>query len=152
DAIPDSLDQGVVGRGFAVEVFNVLGAGDAFMAGFLRGWLRGAPLADCCEWANACGAIVVSRHGCSPAMPTWEELQAFLRDEARPFRLREDAALEHLHWATTRATGYPSLTVLAMDHRSQFEALCERTGAAPERIAGFKSLALRAVDRVAAGD
>ena len=151
-AIPASLDQGVVGRGFAVEVFNVLGAGDAFMAGFLRGWLRDAPLADCCAWANACGAIVVSRHGCSPAMPTWEELQAFLRDEARPFRLREDAALEHLHWTTTRATPYPSLTVLAMDHRSQFEALCERTGAAVERIAEFKSLALRAVDRVAGGD
>jgi 5-dehydro-2-deoxygluconokinase len=39
-AIPDSLDEGVSARGFKVEVFNVLGAGDAFMAGFLRGWLR----------------------------------------------------------------------------------------------------------------
>ena len=150
--IPDSLDEGVVGRGFAVEVFNVLGAGDAFMAGFLRGWLREAPLAQCCEWANACGAIVVSRHGCSPAMPTWEELQAFLHGGERPYRLREDRALEHLHWASTRVGAYPSLTVLAMDHRSQFEALCERTGAAPERIAAFKSLAVRAVDRVAGGD
>lgn len=150
--IPDSLDDGVVGRGFAVEVFNVLGAGDAFMAGFLRGWLRDAPLEDCCAWANACGAIVVSRHGCSPAMPTWEELQAFLHGGERPFRLREDAALEHLHWASSRTGAYPSLTVLAMDHRSQFEALCERTGAEPERIAAFKSLAVRAVDRVAGGD
>ncbi|MDP4824062.1 MAG: 5-dehydro-2-deoxygluconokinase, partial [Aestuariivirgaceae bacterium] len=39
-AIPDSLDEGIRGPGFPVEVFNVLGAGDAFMAGFLRGWLR----------------------------------------------------------------------------------------------------------------
>jgi 5-dehydro-2-deoxygluconokinase len=30
----------------------------------------------CCEWGNACGAIVVSRHGCAPAMPTWVELEA----------------------------------------------------------------------------
>src|SRR5690606_7204330 len=49
-AIPDSLAHGVVGRGFRIEVFNVLGAGDAFMAGFLRGWLRDAPLATCCEY------------------------------------------------------------------------------------------------------
>ncbi len=151
-AIPDTLDSGVVGRGFPVEVFNVLGAGDAFMAGFLRGWLRDASLEDCCAWGNACGAIVVSRHGCSPAMPTWEELKAFLQTPERPFRLRDDAALEHLHWATTRARDYPSLTVLAMDHRSQFEAMCQQAGADPSRIAGFKSLALRAVDRVAQGD
>ncbi|HRN61138.1 MAG TPA: 5-dehydro-2-deoxygluconokinase [Luteimonas sp.] len=151
-AIPDSLDEGVVGRGFAVDVFNVLGAGDAFMAGFLRGWLRDAPLAECCAWANACGAIVVSRHGCSPAMPSWEELQAFLHGGERPFRLRDDCALEQLHWATTRTTEYPSLTVLAMDHRSQFETLCSQLGADPARIAGFKSLALQAVDRVARGD
>lgn len=152
DAIPDRLDQGVVGQGFSVEVFNVLGAGDAFMAGFLRGWLRNEPLATCCSYANACGAIVVSRHGCSPAMPTWEELQQFLASKHPPFRLRDDAALEQTHWATTRSGEWPRLTVLAMDHRSQFEALCEKTGADPARIPAFKALALQAVDRLAQGD
>lgn len=151
-AIPDSLDDGIVGHGFKVEVFNVLGAGDAFMAGFLRGWLRDAALTECCTWANACGAIVVSRHGCSPAMPGWEELQAFVHGGERPFRLRDDEALEHLHWATTRNGRYEELTVLAIDHRSQFEELCARIGAEPTRIAAFKALALRAVERVAAGD
>src|SRR3546814_3409735 len=73
------------------------------MAGFLRGWLRDEPLDTCCRYANACGAIVVSRHGCSPAMPTWEELQVFLASDERPFRLSDDAVLEQLHWATTRA-------------------------------------------------
>ena len=34
-AIPDSLEQGVKGPGFPVEVYNVLGAGDAFLSGFL---------------------------------------------------------------------------------------------------------------------
>src|SRR3546814_13291076 len=37
DAIPARLDDGVVGEGFQVDVFNVRGAGDAFMAGFLGG-------------------------------------------------------------------------------------------------------------------
>jgi len=155
-AIPETLDQGISGPGFAVDVFNVLGAGDAFMAGFLRGWLRDAPLEQCCAYANACGAMVVSRHGCSPAMATWEELQAFLNREQRPFRLREDTALEHLHWASTRSRthtrDYPELNVLAMDHRSQFEQLCQQVGGDPARIPAFKALALKAVDRVARGD
>ncbi|CAM0999422.1 5-dehydro-2-deoxygluconokinase [Rhodanobacter sp. Root179] len=151
-AIPDRLDDGVVGRGFQVEVFNVLGAGDAFMAGFLRGWLRDEPLSTCCEYANACGAIVVSRHGCAPAMPTWDELQAFLGGGERPFRLRDDAALEQLHWATTRTRVHEDLTVLAVDHRSQFEDICRETGADPARIPAFKALVLQAVDRLARGD
>jgi len=152
EAIPDSLDEGIVGRGFRVEVFNVLGAGDAFMAGFLRGWLRNEPLQRCCEYGNACGAIVVSRHGCSPAMPTWDELQAFIASTDRPQRLRDDRALEQLHWATTRHGQWDELTVLAMDHRSQFEAMCEEVGADPARIPAFKALALKAVDRLAKGD
>ena len=147
-----TLDGGVVGRGFRIEVFNVLGAGDAFMAGFLRGWLRGEPLEACCSYANACGAIVVSRHGCASAMPTWDELRAFLDAPSHPFRLRDDAGLEQLHWATTRSGEWNELTVLAMDHRSQFEALCDKVGADRARIAPFKALALQAVDRLAAGD
>jgi hypothetical protein len=146
---PDSLDEGVSARGFKVEVFNVLGAGDAFMAGFLRGWLRGEPVETCCEWGNACGAIVVSRHGCAPAMPTWIELEQFLSERERPFRLREDVELEHIHWATTRDGVYDELTVLAMDHRSQFEDLIAETGGDAARIPHFKTLALRAVEAVA---
>ncbi|HLZ73646.1 bifunctional 5-dehydro-2-deoxygluconokinase/5-dehydro-2-deoxyphosphogluconate aldolase [Phenylobacterium sp.] len=151
-AIPGSLDDGVAGPGFKVEVFNVLGAGDAFMSGFLRGWLRGEPLERCCELANAAGAIVVSRHGCAPAMPTWPEMQAFLAMRERPFRLRQDAELEHIHWATTRAGTYDQLTVLAIDHRSQFEDMARDLGADLARVPAFKRLALAALDRVAGGD
>jgi 5-dehydro-2-deoxygluconokinase len=150
--IPDSLDAGVSGPGFEVEVFNVLGAGDAFMAGFLRGWLRDLPLDACCELANAAGAIVVSRHGCAPAMPTWPEMQYFLGAKARPFRLRDDAELEHIHWATTRAGRYDELMVLAIDHRSQFEELAAELGADAARVSAFKTLALQAVHEVAKGD
>jgi 5-dehydro-2-deoxygluconokinase len=151
-AVPDNLDEGVSARGFRVEVFNVLGAGDAFMAGFLRGWLRDESVETCCEWGNACGAIVVSRHGCAPAMPTWIELEQFLGERERPFRLREDADLEHTHWATTRDGVHEELTVLAMDHRSQFDDLIAETGGDPARIPHFKTLALRAVEKVAGGD
>ncbi len=85
----------------------MLGAGDAFMAGFLRGWLRAAPLETSLDYANACGALVVSRHGCAPAMPTWPELAAFLEGGPWPHRLRDSPELEHLHWATTRRPDWP---------------------------------------------
>jgi 5-dehydro-2-deoxygluconokinase len=151
-AIPGSLDEGVAGPAFAVEVFNVLGAGDAFMSGFLRGWLKDEPLERCCELANAAGAIVVSRHGCAPAMPTWPEMQAFLSRRDRPFRLREDAEVEHIHWATTRTGTYDQLMVLAIDHRSQFEDMARDLGAGLARVPAFKRLALQALDEVAQGD
>lgn len=139
-AIPGALDEGQAGPGFPVEVFNVLGAGDAFMAGLLRGWLRGEPLLQALRYANACGAIVVSRHGCAPAMPTWPELQQFLRAGSPHARLRDDAGLEHLHWAGTRAAVPPALAVLAFDHRSQLEELAGPGADAARRIAHFKSL------------
>ncbi len=150
-AIPPRVDDGLAGPGFPVEVFNVLGAGDAFMAGFLRGWLRDEPLATCCAYANACGAIVVSRHGCAPAMPSWVELNHFLQHGASSRWLREDAALEHLHRVTTRLQQWPELTVLAFDHRVQFEELAGNTANAGARIARFKQLMTQAAKRTSSG-
>ena len=150
--IPAEVDDGLLVPGFPVEVFNVLGAGDAFMAGFLSGWLRQADVEQCCRLGNACGAIVVSRHGCAPAMPTRVELDSFLARFDLPFRLREDRDLEHLHWATTRRHDYDELTVLAIDHRSQFHDLIAEHGCSGEEVSQFKRLALDALDRVAVQD
>jgi 5-dehydro-2-deoxygluconokinase len=60
--------------------------------------------------------------------------------------------LEHIHWATTRERVYDELTVLAVDHRSQFLDLIAETGGDPGRIPHFKTLALRAVQQVAGRD
>jgi 5-dehydro-2-deoxygluconokinase len=148
--IPDDIEKGHKGPGFPVEVFNVLGAGDAFMAGFLRGWLCNEPLAICCSWANACGAIVVSRHGCAPAMASWPELQHFLRYGSPTRRLREDAMLEHLHSVTTRTQAWDELVILAFDHRVQLEDMAARHGQGIERIRHFKHLIAGGVSRGAA--
>src|SRR5690606_1029578 len=98
--IPDDLEQGIVGKGFPLEVYNVLGAGDAFMSGWLRGWLRNEPHATSATWANACGAFAVSRLLCAPEYPSWTELNHFLDHGSTERALRKDAALNHLHWAT----------------------------------------------------
>jgi 5-dehydro-2-deoxygluconokinase len=122
------------------------------MAGLLRGWVRGLPLAEALRLANACGAIVVSRHGCAPAMPSWDELSHFLSHGSPHRRLREDTGLEQMHRSTTRGRPMPgpggrqmpSLAILAFDHRAQLEQLAVSHDAAPGRITAFKSLVARA--------
>src|SRR5215210_4861840 len=149
--IPDDLRDGVSVPGFPVEVFNSVGAGDAFMSGFLSRWLREEPLEECLRIGNACGAIVVSRHGCSPAMPTPEELEYFLNMPERPRRLRNDAWLEHLHRATTRREP-EELRVLAIDHRWQLEEVVGELGVDRGRLRDLKVLLGRAFMEVANGD
>jgi 5-dehydro-2-deoxygluconokinase len=150
-AIPASLEDGIKGPGFPVEVYNVLGAGDGFMSGLLRGYLRDEPWETTCAYANACGAILVSRLLCSPESPSWIELRHFL-DHGSPERaLRRDRQLAHLHWATTRRPRGSQILALAIDHRSQLEALADRYGAPHERLSRLKVLAVEAAARVAAG-
>ncbi|HEX8499066.1 MAG TPA: 5-dehydro-2-deoxygluconokinase [Pyrinomonadaceae bacterium] len=65
---------------FPVEVLNVLGAGDAFAGGFLYGYLKGWDWRRAARMGNACGAIVVTRHGCANFMPTEREALAFIQE------------------------------------------------------------------------
>jgi 5-dehydro-2-deoxygluconokinase len=122
-AVPDTLDEGEAGPGFPIEVFNVLGAGDGFMSGLLKGWLDGEGWPTALKYANACGAFAVSRHGCTPAYPSWEEMQFFFdRGIVRP-DLRNDAPLEQVHWATNRSKDWSTLRTFAFDHRLQLEQM-----------------------------
>jgi 5-dehydro-2-deoxygluconokinase len=66
--------------GYPVDITNILGAGDAFGAGFLYGLVKGWDLFKACRLGNACGAIVVTRHACSYSMPTLQEVMEFVSD------------------------------------------------------------------------
>ena len=149
--IPDTLDEGQSGPGFPIEVFNVLGAGDGFMSGLLRGWLKGEDWPTSLTFANACGAFAVSRHGCTPAYPSWEELQFFLKRGVVRRDLRNDAELEQIHWSTNRKGDWPVMRVFAFDHRIQLEELAEEAGVPHQRIGDFKELCLKAAQKVAGG-
>ena len=151
DTIPSSLEDGIVGKGFPIEVYNVLGAGDAFMSGFLRGWLKDEPFETCATWANACGAFAVSRLLCSPEYVTFEELQFFLKNGSKHLALRKDENLNHLHHATTRRKAWPKLLAFAIDHRKQLEDMADNVGASRDRIAPFKRLAMQAIGKIADG-
>jgi 5-dehydro-2-deoxygluconokinase len=65
--------------GFPVEIYNILGAGDAFGAGFLYGYVNGWDWYKSARLGNACGAIVVTKHGCANFMPTLPEVMDFVK-------------------------------------------------------------------------
>eukprot|EP00742_Colponemidia_sp_Colp-10_P004000 GILJ01004267.1.p1 GENE.GILJ01004267.1~~GILJ01004267.1.p1 ORF type:complete len:360 (-),score=35.98 GILJ01004267.1:167-1207(-) len=64
--------------GYPVEVYCILGAGDAFGAGFLYGYVRGWGWYKSARLGNACGAIVVTKHGCANFMPTMAQVEEFV--------------------------------------------------------------------------
>lgn len=144
-AIPARIEDAFSVAGARVEVLNVLGAGDAFLSGFLSGWLRGNDYDDCCRRANGCGALVVSRHGCAPAMPTEVELQYFLANCDRIAAPASDAALQRLHRVTPRRKIWDDLCVFAFDHRSQFLDLARESGAPDSALCRLKRLLVEAV-------
>ena len=74
----DGRIQQIDAPGYPVEVFNILGAGDAFAAGFLYGHVKGWGWYKSARLGNACGAIVVTKHGCANFTPTMAEVEAFV--------------------------------------------------------------------------
>ena len=146
--IPDSLDDGQTGPGFPIEVFNVLGAGDGFFSGLLKGWLDGEDWSTTLKYANACGAFAVSRHGCTPAYPSWDELQFFFDRGIVRKDLRNDVELEQVHWATNRHGDWSTIRTFAFDHRLQLE---EMDGYSKDKGSLFKELCLAAALKVQNG-
>lgn len=147
-AVPDDLNDAVTGDGFPIEAFNVVGAGDGFCAGLLKGWIHGLDWHGALTHANACGAMAVSRHGCTPAYPSETELDLFLKRGVVTPALRHDTELEQVHWATNRSGRWPALRVFAFDHRAQLETM---DGFTPAKGAAFKALCLDATLQVQDG-
>jgi 5-dehydro-2-deoxygluconokinase len=114
DRIPARIEEALVVPGMDVEVYNVLGAGDAFLAGYLLGYLRDQPHQRSARYGNACGALAVSRLLCSSEFPSRVELDHYLDHGSAQRALRNDAQLGHLHWVTTQRRGPASVWALAL--------------------------------------
>ena len=144
--VPSHISGALTVQGERIEVMNVLGAGDAFAAGLMTGLLRGQGFEEAARLANACGAIVVSRHACAPAMPTPAELQHWFSGSRKP-RVDADMQLAHLHRTTAARADWRELNVMAFDHRSQFFDMARAAGASEARIPVLKKLLVQAFDK-----
>lgn len=67
---------------FRVKAIDTTGAGDAFNGGLLTGLAEGKDIWEAARFANALAALSVQRLGTTPAMPTREEIDAFLAEHA----------------------------------------------------------------------
>ena len=146
-AIPERIEDAFSVPSPRVEVLNVLGAGDGFLAGFLSGWLRGSDYSTCCRRANASGALVVSRHACAPAMPTEAELQYFLEHADTLTEPAHDNTLNWLHHVTPKRRTWNDVFIFAFDHRSQLYDLARQVGASEKRLPELKRLLVETVAR-----
>ena len=66
--------------GYPVEILNTVGAGDGFASGLIYGWAQGWGWRRAARFANACGALVVTRPGCARALPRRDEVDKFIQD------------------------------------------------------------------------
>lgn len=65
---------------FQVEPIDTTGAGDAFNGALAVALAEGMPLVDAVRFANAAGALCVTRLGTAPAMPQRSEVERLLGD------------------------------------------------------------------------
>ena len=144
--IPNSINDFNVVKGNPVDILNVLGAGDAFMSGFLRGYLRGESLEKSANYANASGALVVSRHGCAPAIPGENELLYYIENAANIPDPTSDITLNHLHRVSFRSKEEQEIFGFAFDHRKQLADLAEMYGEDSRKITELKKLFIRSVE------
>ena len=145
EEIPDHIQEGITGPGFNVEVFNVLGAGDGFMAGFLKGWLSDEDLPTSLQFANACGALAVSRHGCTPSYPSMLELHYFLRYGSHTKSLRKNFELEQIHWSTNRRSNWMYLTIVSLEDLQINSQLASGYDSLQEKEEQFKRIIVKSI-------
>lgn len=132
---------------YPVPVLNVLGAGDAFMSGLLSSLLRKGSIEEASVRANACGAIVVSRHGCAPAMPSLDEVNFFQAHYEETASVLKHPHLEKLHRQVSTKNNYRAapLPIMAFCHRWQLEESCQKFNQPFSKISEFKTAIAKAV-------
>ena len=54
--------------GYPIKLVDSVGAGDAFTAGLLHAYLRGASLSQMAEVGNLCGSYVAGQQGATPPL------------------------------------------------------------------------------------
>ncbi|MCF0145926.1 MAG: ribokinase [Eubacterium sp.] len=67
---------------FKVDAVDTTGAGDAYNGGLITALSEGKSLLEAARFASALAALEVQKIGTTPAMPTREEIDAFLAEHA----------------------------------------------------------------------
>ena len=68
---------------FAVDALDTTAAGDSFVAALAVGLGEGKSLYEACDFANAAGALTVTKMGAQPSLPTRTEVDEFLGSQRK---------------------------------------------------------------------
>ena len=104
-------------KSFKSTVVNAQGAGDSFLSGFVKGLISNLPFSKCGLIANACGAIIVSRHACSDSSPSMDEINFYLSSKNKQATIKNPKFL-HLHWQTRRVVNKMNKIILIESKKS----------------------------------
>lgn len=63
---------------FKTKVLKTFGAGDSYASAFIYGLMQGMEIREAMRLGGASASIVISKHSCSDAMPTIEEIKSFM--------------------------------------------------------------------------
>jgi ribokinase len=80
-------DQPQYVKGHAVEAVDSTAAGDAFTAAMTAHYLRHGDILEAVRYANAAGAVAVTRLGAQPSLPTAQQVQAFIQERGSEISL-----------------------------------------------------------------
>lgn len=64
---------------YEAQMVDETGAGDAFMSAVIRGYLNNQDLKETTEFANAAAALTIGGYGVIPSLPSWKEVQEFMK-------------------------------------------------------------------------
>lgn len=68
---------------FKTKVLKTFGAGDSYASAFIYGLMQNWEIPKAMEYGSASAAIVISKHSCSDAMPTTDEIDSFMATAER---------------------------------------------------------------------
>ncbi len=72
--------MGIAIPSYSVNAVDTTAAGDAFTAAMTYEYLRSGDIKSACRYANAVGALTVTKSGALPSLPTEEEVLRFIRE------------------------------------------------------------------------
>jgi len=69
------------------QVADTTGSGDAYLAGFMLGYLDRRSILDCCRYGSVLASFIIEKEGCCTNIPT---MQQFMDRYNRFIREQED--------------------------------------------------------------
>lgn len=147
--IPADLTSAPHHVGFVADKQIPFASKEAFVVGYVSGWLNGFSQEKSCEYAMACLALTQSREESCDSFPCAEELSIYLSSQSQVVQTIKTPLFEHLHYATLRSTPQKELFTFSFGYHQQWLKLAENACVDEETITTAKMLIATGIQQAA---